>query len=98
MSDARNRILVALLLAAFTIMLLFLTAPQMGLTWPEGAASVFNPARAEGCPLAIGEADYVVLQHRQTEIDAKIENCVRGRTPVYRLSRQRIPLLDIYER
>jgi len=62
MSDAKNRILVALLV----------TAPQMGLTRPKGAASVFGPARAEGCPLVIGEADYVVLQHRQTGIDDKI--------------------------
>jgi len=71
---------------------------DLQITWPEDASSVFGPARAEGCPLAIGEADYIVLQHRQTGIDDEIESCVRGRTPVYRLSRQGVPLLDIYER
>jgi 4-amino-4-deoxy-L-arabinose transferase-like glycosyltransferase len=71
---------------------------DLQITWPEEAASVFGPARAEGCPLAIGEADYVVLQHRQTGIDDEIESCVRGRTPVYQISRQGVPLLDIYER
>ena len=71
---------------------------DLQITWPEDASSVFGPARAEGCPLAIGEADYVVLQHRQTGIDDAIEGCVHGRTPVYRLSRQGVPLLDIYER
>jgi hypothetical protein len=71
---------------------------DLQITWPEEAASVFGPARAEGCPLAIDEADYVVLQHRQTGIDGEIENCVRGRTPVYQINRQGVPLLDIYER
>jgi hypothetical protein len=71
---------------------------DLQITWPEEAVSVFGPDRAQGCPLAIGEADYVVLQHRQTGIDDEIKSCVRGRTPVYQLGRQGVPLLYIYER
>jgi 4-amino-4-deoxy-L-arabinose transferase-like glycosyltransferase len=71
---------------------------DLQITWPEEASSVFGPARAEGRPLAIDEADYAVLQHRQTGINDEIKSWVRGRTPVYQLGRQGVPLLDIYAR
>jgi 4-amino-4-deoxy-L-arabinose transferase-like glycosyltransferase len=43
------------------------------------------------------EADYVVIQYRQTRFeDYEIPDYLRGRTPAYRLSHRGIPLLDIY--
>ena len=43
------------------------------------------------------KAGYVVLQYRETGFTNEIRRYLRGRTPVYRLTRQGIPLLDIYE-
>ena len=69
---------------------------DLRITWPEARSSVFGH-RAEGVPIAMDEADYVVL-YRETGFTDEIRRYLHGRTPVYRLTCQGIPSLEIYER
>ena len=70
---------------------------DLRITWPEDGSSVFGPRRAEGVPIPMDEADYVVLQYRETGFTDEIRRYLRGRTPAHRLTRQRTLLLGIYE-
>ena len=63
---------------------------------PE-APSFFSSWGPETVDVALDEADYTVIQYRQTRFEIyEIPDYLRGRTPAYRLSHHGIPLLDIY--
>lgn len=66
--------------------------------WPEHAVSVFAREGVQGHLASIEEADYVVLQRRQSGFTPRVRDWLRGREPVYRLSHQGVPLLDVYAR
>jgi hypothetical protein len=51
----------------------------------------------ETADVTLEDADYVVIQYRQTRFEEyQIPAYLRGRTPAYRVSRDGVPLLDIY--
>jgi hypothetical protein len=70
--------------------------PGLLISWPYGASSVFAREGAQGYLISLSEADYVVLQFRQSGFDDEITDWLRGRTPSYMLSYQGIPLMGIY--
>jgi 4-amino-4-deoxy-L-arabinose transferase-like glycosyltransferase len=72
---------------------------DLRVAWPLGAQTVFERTGIRGHRASIWEADFVVLQYRQTGFDSTIRDWLRDRPkPVYQLSHQGIPLLEIYAR
>jgi hypothetical protein len=60
--------------------------------------TVFARQGARPWQASIDEADYVVIQYRQTGLNETRRSWLRGREPVYQVSRQGIPLVEIYAR
>jgi 4-amino-4-deoxy-L-arabinose transferase-like glycosyltransferase len=63
---------------------------------PPGATSVFDRQGMHGYEAGIADADWVIVEYRQTGFTAGLTGWLAGRTPVYRLSHQGVPLMDIY--
>jgi 4-amino-4-deoxy-L-arabinose transferase-like glycosyltransferase len=71
--------------------------PRLHISRLSEAFSFFLDSGPQTADVTLDEADYVVIQYRQTRFeDYEIPGYLRGRTPVYRLSHRGIPLLDIY--
>jgi len=72
--------------------------PSLRISWPEYGSTVFHRENVRGYHIERRQADYVVLQYRQTGFDDDQVRWLEGREPVYRLSRHGVPLMDIYAR
>jgi 4-amino-4-deoxy-L-arabinose transferase-like glycosyltransferase len=71
--------------------------PQLRISRLPEAPSFFLDAGLETADVTLKDADYVVIQYRQTRFEEyQIPAYLRGRTPAYRVSRDGVPLLDIY--
>lgn len=70
--------------------------PGLLISWPRGGSSAFVREGAWGYPVSLSEADYVVLQFRQSGFDDEIADWLRWRPPSYMLSHQGVPLMGIY--
>jgi 4-amino-4-deoxy-L-arabinose transferase-like glycosyltransferase len=66
------------------------------IAWPRRGSSVFEGV--EGVRTTIDQADYVVIQYRQTGFREEIRAWLRRREPVYQLCYRGIPLLKVYAR
>lgn len=60
--------------------------------------TVFERQGARPWEASIDEADYAVIQYRQTGLDESRRSWLRLREPIYQVSRQGIPLVEIYAR
>lgn len=72
--------------------------PQLRVSWPQTRYSVFQQWGVHGEPVPIQEADFVVIQHRQTGWRPELRAWMQGRRPVYQLAYRGVPLLSIYAR
>jgi 4-amino-4-deoxy-L-arabinose transferase-like glycosyltransferase len=72
--------------------------PDLRIRWPSRGSSVFDHPGLTGHQNRIDQADFVVIQYRQTGFDDRIRAFLREREPVYRLDHRGIPLLEIYVR
>lgn len=76
--------------------------PDLQIIWPEYGWTPFEQEGAQGRRGSIWDADYVVLQYRQTGFDRAVVDWLssHGPTmrPVYSLSHQGVPLLEVYAR
>jgi 4-amino-4-deoxy-L-arabinose transferase-like glycosyltransferase len=63
-----------------------------------GAMRPFERQGAVPTVASIQDADYVVLQYRQSGFTGDLRAWLNGRKPVYRLSHCGVPLLEIYTR
>jgi hypothetical protein len=72
--------------------------PGLTISWPQGASSVFANEGVWGYPVSLSEANYVVLQFRQSGFDTETVNWIREHTPSYLVTRQGVPLMGIYAR
>ncbi|MFX1353311.1 MAG: hypothetical protein ACFFGP_05055 [Promethearchaeota archaeon] len=72
--------------------------PHLRIAWTLRAITAFRRQGVRGVLASIAEADYVVIQHRQTGFTDEIRDWLRGKEPVYRLSHRDIPLMEIYAR
>ncbi len=71
--------------------------PRLRVSRLPEAHSFFFGYGLETADVTLEEADYAIIQYRQTRFtDYQIPGYLRGRTPAYRLSHRGIPLLDIY--
>jgi hypothetical protein len=70
--------------------------PELLISWPQGGSSAFASEGAWGYRVSLSEADYVVLQFRQSGFDEDTVDWVREHTPSYTLIRQGVPLMAIY--
>jgi hypothetical protein len=71
--------------------------PRLRISRLPEAPSFFSGWGPETVDVALDEADYAVIQYRQTRFEIyEIPDYLRGRAPAYRLSHQGVPLLDIY--
>jgi 4-amino-4-deoxy-L-arabinose transferase-like glycosyltransferase len=71
--------------------------PRLRISRLPEAHSFFFGYGLETVDVTLEEADYTIIQYRQTRFEAyEIADYMRGRTPAYRLSHRGIPLLDIY--
>jgi 4-amino-4-deoxy-L-arabinose transferase-like glycosyltransferase len=71
--------------------------PRLRVSRLPSAHSLFLVGGLETADATLAEADYAVIQYRQTRFeDYEIPGYLRGRTPAYRLSHRGVPLLDIY--
>ena len=71
--------------------------PRLRISRLPEAHSFFFGRGLETVDVALDEADYTVIEYRQTRFRTyEIPDYLRGRTPAYRLSHHGIPLLDIY--
>ncbi len=71
--------------------------PRLRVSRLPEAHSFFLGYGLETVDVTLEEADYALIQYRQTRFeDYQIPDYLRGRAPAYRLSRRGIPLLDIY--
>jgi 4-amino-4-deoxy-L-arabinose transferase-like glycosyltransferase len=68
------------------------------ITWPPPGGSVFLERGVNGVEVPLDEADYVVVQYRQSGFGEGFEDWLRRTEPVYRLEHQNIPLVEIYAR
>ena len=68
---------------------------RLRISWPY-KDSVFRREGLTGDQVPLDEADFVVLQYRQTGFRGELMGWLRGRKPVYQLSHRGIPLLEIY--
>jgi hypothetical protein len=71
---------------------------RLYITWPLPDSSVFLHRGINGIQATIDEADYVVVQYRQTGFGDERREWMRRREPVYRLEHRGIPLVEIYAR
>lgn len=67
------------------------------IAWPEQASSVFWRKDKEGILARIEEADFVIVQYRQTGFGADLRRWLNGREPMLRLEYQGVPLMEVYE-
>lgn len=73
--------------------------PQLRISRLPEAPSFFLDAGLKTADVTLEDADYVVIQYRQTRFEEyQIPDYLRGRMPAYRVSRDGVPLLDIYAR
>jgi hypothetical protein len=76
--------------------------PNLQIIWPENGLTLFEQEGMEGDIGTIWDADYVVLQYRQTGFSQAVVDWLsnHGTTMrlVYSLSHQGVPLLEIYAR
>jgi hypothetical protein len=72
--------------------------PRLQIKWPFNGSSVFENRGVSGHQETLDQADYVVIQYRQTSFDDQIKGLLREKQPVYQLDHQGIPLLEIYAR
>lgn len=65
-----------------------------------GGGSALAARGAEGVEARIGAADYVIVAYRETglAVHPQIRAFAAGRTPIMRLERFGVPLLELYER
>ena len=71
--------------------------PRLRISRLPEAPSFFLDAGLKTADVTLDQADFVVLQYRQTRFETyEIPAYLRGREPVYRLSHDGVPLLDIY--
>ena len=61
-----------------------------------GAVSVFESRGARVVPAEIDEADWVLLQQRQTGFTPAVERFVATHEPVLRVERTGVPLMELY--
>jgi hypothetical protein len=66
------------------------------IAWPKEASTAFYREGITGYEISLHEADFVVLQYRQTGFDRELVDWLRGREPVSQQSHRGIPLLEIY--
>ena len=69
---------------------------SLRITCPPHAHTVFRDAGMRVYPISIEEADYVVLQHRQTGFGEDVVTWLQAREPVYRLCHRDVPLIEVY--
>jgi 4-amino-4-deoxy-L-arabinose transferase-like glycosyltransferase len=72
--------------------------PDLQIIWPQGGWTMFMYEGMQGVRGTIWDADYVVLQYRQTGFNKDVVDWLSDREPVYSLSHQGVPLLEIYTR
>lgn len=72
--------------------------PRLRVSWPQTRFSVFYLWGVQGDPVPIEEADFVVIQHRQTGWHPELRAWMQGRQPVYQVSYRGVPLLSLYAR
>lgn len=74
--------------------------PDLKVALAQGAGSLFSRYGLDGVPADIADADYVIVAYRQTgfAVHPKIERWMRGRTPLVRLERAGLPLMELYAR
>jgi 4-amino-4-deoxy-L-arabinose transferase-like glycosyltransferase len=71
--------------------------PRLRISRLPEAYSLYLDYGLETADVTLEEADYALIQYRQTRFAVyQIPDVLRGRTPAYRLSHRGIPLLDIY--
>jgi 4-amino-4-deoxy-L-arabinose transferase-like glycosyltransferase len=63
---------------------------------PPGAPSVFERQGMHGYEAGIEDADWVIVEYRQTGFTDRVKSWLAGRTPVYSLSYEGVPLMEIY--
>jgi hypothetical protein len=66
------------------------------IAWPPRGSSVFKGVK--GVRATIDQADYVVIQYRQTGFTREVRDWLRRHEPVYQFSYRGIPLLEVYAR
>jgi 4-amino-4-deoxy-L-arabinose transferase-like glycosyltransferase len=66
------------------------------IAWPGRGSSVFRGVK--GVRATIDQADYVVIQYRQTGFRPEIRAWLRRHEPVYQFSHRGIPLIEVYAR
>ena len=72
--------------------------PGLLISWPQGGSSAFASEGARGYPVSMPEADYVVLQFRESGFDPETVDWVRRHMPSFTVVRQGVPLMAIYAR
>jgi 4-amino-4-deoxy-L-arabinose transferase-like glycosyltransferase len=71
---------------------------DLEISWPRYGTTVFAREQAQGVEVSIEDADYVVVQYRQTGLDGDVQRVMHLRKPVYQLTYRGIPLMGIYAR
>jgi 4-amino-4-deoxy-L-arabinose transferase-like glycosyltransferase len=64
---------------------------------PRRGSSVFYREGIAGHEIFLDDADFVVVQYRQTGFRDETKDWLQGRKPVHQLNHRGIPLLEIYE-
>ncbi len=76
--------------------------PDLQIIWPENGWTPFAQEGVQGRLGTIWDADYVVLQYRQTGFNQSVVNWLSNHGPtmklVYGLNHQGVPLLEVYAR
>lgn len=70
---------------------------RLRIAWLQPGSSVFRREGIVGYEISLDDADWIVVQYRQTGLRDETVDWLRGRNPVYQLSYRGVPLLEIYE-
>jgi hypothetical protein len=68
------------------------------IAWPPKGSSVLAHKGRRGVEATIDEADFVVIQYRQTGFRKEVRGWLRWHEPAYQVSHRGIPLLEVYAR
>jgi hypothetical protein len=63
---------------------------------PHGNEGIVEGVQGYTAPIA--NADYAIIQYRETGLTGEMTRWMRGRIPVYRLAYEHVPLMEVYER
>jgi hypothetical protein len=69
---------------------------DLDIAWRPEASTVFHRRGIQGVEVPIDQADYVVIQYRQTGLTGEVRAWLRQREPVYQVKRWGVPLVEIY--